>query len=120
MEVKEIGDIQFKSLPLPRLEINNLDISLDSDQENLKTKNLIIFTKLIYIYNFRDFKANKIILKDSTIKINFKKINNLKKYLLKPQKKISFENLDLFLNDNESHFLLDETVEYVYDGAKNR
>tara|TARA_Y100000816_G_scaffold25935_1_gene16639 strand:+ start:2092 stop:3495 length:1404 start_codon:yes stop_codon:yes gene_type:complete len=118
LEVKEIGDIQFKSLPLPRLEINNLDISLDSDQENLKTKNLTIFTKLIYIYNFRDFKANKIILKDSTIKINFKKINNLKKYLLKPQKKISFENLDLFLNDNDKSFLEVKNINFSNYGFK--
>ena len=59
--------IKFKALPLPRLELKNATVSLNNTPVKLKVNDLKIFPEFFSIYNYNNFRINKIILKNSDV-----------------------------------------------------
>ena len=86
LQIKQMGEIEFRSFPFPNLKIKNIKSNLKSERLNLTSKNLIIYPSLFSIYNFRNFNIKKIEIADIYIKSNFvdlktllRSIKNLKK-----------------------------------------
>jgi len=79
IEVKNFNTIKFYIFPIPNLKIKNVDLKIKGEPIKLNTDNLIIFLSLKSIYNFNNFKANKIILNDSDLEIEIGKLINLDK-----------------------------------------
>ena len=99
LEINTLGDIEFKSLPSPRIEISKVNSNFYANDIKIKSEKLILFPKLLSIYNFKKFEANKIRLEDSDLPINFTRINFFIEKTLKLNKKINFYNLNIKIKD---------------------
>ena len=60
LNIKNIEKIEFNPLPAPNLQLNILNSNLHSKDLNLKIQKLIIYPKLLSIYNFQRFETRKI------------------------------------------------------------
>ena len=99
LEINTLGDIEFKSLPLPRIEISKVNSNFYADDIKIKSEKLVIYPKLLSIYNLEKFEANKVRLEDSDLPINFTNINLFIKKTLKLNKKFNFKNLNVKIKD---------------------
>ena len=95
LKINKYEKIEYKSLPVPSLEIQNIEAGVAPESFKINIKNLNIYPKLFNIYNYENFEAskivlnkNKILLADVEIKIFFDYIYNLKN-------KLKFKNLDI-------------------------
>ena len=81
-EISKYEKVEFKAFPLPKLIFKNININLNSSSIEIKVKNLKIYPKLLNIYNYENYRSNKIILKDSYGELKFNDTKMFIKYLL--------------------------------------
>ena len=105
IEVKNFNTIKFYIFPIPNLKIKNVDLKIKGEPIKLNTDNLIIFLSLKSIYNFNNFKANKIILNDSDLEIEIGKLIKIINHTNKFKSKFSIKNLNLNLINKEKNIL---------------
>ena len=60
LTLNKYENIKYNSLPFPNLEIQNVDISINSGSIQIKAASLSIYPKLLNIYHYEDFETNKI------------------------------------------------------------
>ena len=101
-KVKSSDDINFKSLPIPRIEIKNVETELNEISDYLYTNKLIIYPKLFSIYNYDKFQVSKIILDKSTIKLDVQDLKSFLIDILNKNKNFSIKDLDIILIDDNS------------------
>ena len=79
LKIIEYEDIKYNSLPVPNLEIKNIVSGINVDLININSESLIIYPKLLNIYNYKIFEVNKIVLNRNRIllEVNYL-IKNLK------------------------------------------
>ena len=118
LEVKNIGEIKFKSFPVPNLEIINIDGKFFSDKINLNSKKLIIYPKLTGIYNFENFEILEINLLDNEIISDFENINVLTKNILKLDKKFKISGLNINIQDIDQRIISLKNVNLSNYGHK--
>ena len=104
-KINNYDKIKFNQLPVPNLEIQNASIELDNFNNEINVKNLRIFPKFLNIYNYENFKTNKIILKDSDVILDFSDLNNFTKQFISQKNKINFKNLNIKIADKEKIIL---------------
>ena len=90
-KINNYDKIKFNQFPLPNLEIQNASIKLDNVNDEINVKNLRIFPKFLNIYNYENFKANKIILKDSNVILDFSDLKIFTKQLISQKSKINLK-----------------------------
>ena len=120
LKINKFENIEYRSLPVPSLEIQNIDAAIISESLKINIINLKIYPKLLNIYNYENFEANKIVLNknkillaDFEIKIFFDYIYNLKN-------RLKFRNLDLKIyRDKESLINLEKINFSNYGYKKN-
>jgi len=95
LDVESLENIKFNSLPVPNFEIQNSIMKLNSSKIGIKTKKIQIYPKLINIYTYKNFKANKVILSESKISLEINDLKTLGKYIYKLDNRIILNNLDL-------------------------
>jgi hypothetical protein len=89
-------DIKFKSLPKPHLEIFDANlIEEKKDTFQINTKKLILYPKLLNIYNFKNLETNKIILIKNKILLDDKDLKPLIRYIYNLRNRLAFRNLNL-------------------------
>ena len=98
IKLSSYDGIDYHSLPLPSLNFSNVGISIGKDSLQINANNLIIYPKLISIYNFKNFETNKIILKNNKILIDDSELKILIKYIYNLKNRLTFKNLDLKIN----------------------
>ena len=118
MEINTLGDIKFKSLPLPRIEISKVNSNFYANDIKIKSEKLIIFPKFLSIYNFEKFEANKVKLEDSDLPINFIRINFFIEKILKLDKKINFYNLNIKVKDKATSIIDLKKINFKNFGYK--
>ena len=79
--INQYNKIKFTSFPFPKLEIKNTKISLNSSSKDLNVKNLIIYPKLLSIYNYENFQSKKLVLSKGNVTLETSEINNFFKYI---------------------------------------
>ena len=87
------------------MELKNVLIDDENITKIFLVKNLKIFPKLISFYHYENFKINKIVLKDSVILSDISKIETLTKKLIYKKNKISIDQLNLEIFDNNKSIL---------------
>ncbi len=102
LELVSYKSIKFNSFPNPSLEINNAKINIKPSKTNLFVKNLKLTPKLISIYNYDNFKTNKIFLKNNNITLEARELKDLGNYLINLNSKVKFENLNLLIENNNN------------------
>ena len=118
LELKKIENISYNSLPVPHLEISNLSINFYSDSTNLITNKLIIYPKLLSIYNYKNFQIKKIKLENNDLKINYGEIKSIITKVFSFKNKIHLKNLNLVIYDNGLNIVELNKVNFLNYGYK--
>ena len=105
IKIIKLNTIEFNSFPIPYLELEGLLSNLDSKNLEIKTEKLIIYPKLLSIYNFNNFDVRKIKLINNDTKINFQELKFFSKNIFKLEKKINFTNLNLEIRDRNKKII---------------
>ena len=100
-DILEYEKIEFEILPLPKLNIKNARINLKSTNINVDTENLIIFPKLLSLYNYENFQSKKIIYKNNNIVLDFSALTSFVEHLFNQKNKLFIDNLNLKIIDKE-------------------
>jgi len=117
LRLDKYGSIKYNSFPKPRLKILDANLIIEKkDTLQINVTNLILYPKLLSIYNSKNFKINKIILdknkillKDSDFKILINYISNLKG-------KLAFKNLDLKIDRKDKVLINLEKINFTNYG----
>ena len=118
LKIVKTESIKFYPFPLAKIELNDVVTSLNSSKVDLITKKLIIYPKLITLYNYNNFESKKIEFKKNSISTDFKSLKNLYKYILNIEKKIQIKNLNLFVKNFENTLFKLNNVSFSNYGYK--
>ena len=105
IDIEKMGSIKFKSFPTPHLQIDNLTANYLLNETKLEVEKLLIFPKLISIYNYDNFEVRKIKLLNSIIKTDIKKIDLLSKKIFDIKQKIYFKDSKIKITDSNNIIL---------------
>jgi len=101
LTINKYKNIKYNSLPIPNIEIQNIDISIKAESFNANGASLIIYPKLFNIYNYENFDANKIIFYKNKIILSDSNLKVFTDYIFTLKNKISFKNSNLTINREE-------------------
>ena len=120
LNIADYEKIEFQSLPVPKIKFDNVLIKFDKPFFDLKIKNLIIYPRFISIYNNENFQTNKVVLKDNSIILEISNLKNFLKKLLKQNKKLFIDNLNInIVNKTKPVLRLDNLKFANYGYNKN-
>ena len=100
LTLNKYENIKYNSLPFPNLEIQNVDISINSGSIQIKAASLSIYPKLLNIYHYEDFETNKIVLTKNKILLPESNLKYLISYIYNLKNSLTIKNLDLKINRN--------------------
>ena len=112
LKLNRYESIKYNSLPIPNLEIQNADMTIEEDSLKLSVENLNIYINLFNIYNFKDFKANKIVLNKNKLLLSDSDLKFLIVYIYDLKNRLTFKNLDLKINRKEEPLITLKKIEY--------
>ena len=118
IEIKEYKSITFSSFPTPNLKINDLKVNFNSNTENIKIQELTIYPEILNIYNYKKFLITKIKFNNSDVEIELKNFKAFCKNILKFEKKLSFKNLNLKIDDNGKNSVNLKNINFSNYGYK--
>ena len=95
LELNSFNDINFNIFPLPHLLIQNANTKIKNQPIILDSSNIKIFLNIKNIYNYKNFKAKKIILNKNKVFLEASKSKELINYLFKLKHKLKIINLDM-------------------------
>jgi len=112
LKLNNYENIKYNFLPAPNLKIKNANISIRSDSLKIDVGNLIIYPKLLNIYNNEDFKAKKIILNKNNILLDISDFKILINYIYNLKNKLTIKKLDLQINRKNKFLTNIEEIDY--------
>ena len=112
LDINKYDNIKYHALPRPYIEIQNAEVSIEADSIQMNVAMINIYPKLLNIYNFKNFKANKIVLDKNKISLLVSDLKNLITYIYKLNNKIFFENLDIAINRKNFHLISLKKISY--------
>ena len=118
LELWKIGKIDFKSFPIPKLEIEDVEINFLSNKQNIKTKKLKIYPKLTSIYNFRKFEAKKIKLEKNDLTTDFEAFKLFLQKIIRLEKKIHLDDLNVRIKNINQAFVDIKRISFLNYGYK--
>jgi hypothetical protein len=102
LKLLKYENIKYNVFPLPNLEIQNVSTSIKADIIQMDVTSLNIYPKLLNIYDYEDFEANKIVFIKNKILLEEKNLKHLIEYISNLKNKLVFKNLDLKIDKNKS------------------
>ena len=111
-KIIKLEKIEFRAFPIPNLELSNVQVNVKNTEIDLDIKNMIIFPKLISIYNFENFQTNKLILKNNSTVLEASNVMLLIKKLFEQKNKLSLSNLNLSITDKNKFILNLENINF--------
>jgi hypothetical protein len=110
--------IKYNSFPLPNLEINNADLSFERNSLFINVANFKIYPKLISIYNYEDFKINKVVINKNKISLSDAELKFFFNHIYNLSNKIKFKNLNLNINKKKKHLIDFKKINFSNYGYK--
>ena len=80
LSVNEYETIEFQALPLPKLKFKKVNLKFKSKNIKFDVKTLIIYPKVVNIFNYQNFNSRKIVLKENDIILNLSDLKFLINY----------------------------------------
>ena len=111
LTLNDYEDIKYNSLPKPNLEIQNVDLSIETDSVNMNVKSLNIYPKLFSIYNHENFVINKIVLSKNKALLSDSDLKVLISYIYSLKKRLTFKNLDIKISRKDASLI---NLEKIY------
>ena len=118
LKIKNIEKIQYNIFPVPNLEIKNASLNFLNDDLEIEAKKVYIFPNILKIYNFENFKSNKINFINCDIKIKTKYISSFYKKIVSQKNKINFHKTTIQLLDDTKPVLSLTNLNYSNYGHK--
>ena len=115
-EINNYEKIEYNIFPVPNLELKNVQINLQPSSVNLTSKYLKIYPNFLSIYNYENFKSNKIIFKNTIINLESKNLKFLANQLLHQKSKLYFDNLAINISDNDNHVVSLKNLKFANFG----
>ncbi len=109
-EIVEYEKIKYKVFPFPRLELKKVETKFLNANTNLYISNLEVYPKILSIYNFNHFAVSKIILNDNVANLEISNFLLFLEQLLSQNKKMSLNDLNLKIVNNDKLVLRLENV----------
>ena len=100
LNIKETGKIQFNIFPLPNLEISNANLDFNKLSQ-IKANKVLIYPRILRIYDFQNFEANKISIMDGKLNLKAEDLSSFYRTLINQKKKLSFNNISIEINDKK-------------------
>jgi len=121
LKLNRYATIKYNFLPIPNLEIQNADVSIENDSLKLSVENLSIYINLLNIYNFKDFKANKVVLNKNKLLLSDSDLKFLITYIYELKNRLAFKNLDLKISRKGEPLINLKKIDYSnYGYNKNK
>jgi hypothetical protein len=105
LTLSKYEDIKYHSLPKPHFEIQNGNVNTKTGPIDIFVASLNIYPKLLSIYNYEHFEANKIILNKNKILILDSDLVHFINYIYNLKNRLTFKNLHLKINKNNSSLI---------------
>ena len=102
LKVVKSESIKFYPFPFARLELNDVGTKLNSSNINVVTKKLIVYPKIVSLYDYKNFDSNKIKLNKNLISSDFFSLKDLYEYILNIEKKLQIRNLNLLIKNYDN------------------
>ena len=102
LELLNFNTIKFKVFPFPNLFIENANIKIKKYSINLKSNNIIIFLNIKNLYNYKNFKVNRIILNDNELTINVNRSKDIINYIKNLKNKLDIIALNINLKKKKN------------------
>ena len=118
LELNDYSKIKYKIFPLPNLSIKNANLKIIESPIILNSNNIDIFLKLKNIYNYKNFKANKILLNQNELSVDLAKSQDLINYFKKLKYKLAVKNLNLNLKKNNNSIIKIKNIKFYNYGYK--
>ena len=62
LKLNKYSEIDFYILPIPKIEIKNVNSKFNKVSSNIYSDKIILYPKLLNIYNYKNFEIKKLIL----------------------------------------------------------
>ena len=98
LHLNNYEDIKYSFIPQPKLKIKNAELSIKKKLIRADIENLILYPKLLSIYNYDNFSLNKIILNKNNILLSDQDLKILIKYIYKLRNKLIFAAIPVLNN----------------------
>jgi hypothetical protein len=102
LKLQEYENIKYNALPIPNIEIKNIKAGVETDTIKIDALSLKIYPKLLNIYNYVDFKTNKIVLNKSRILLSDNNLKALIAYIYNSKNKLIIINSNLQVKKSDS------------------
>ena len=99
LKVVKTESIKFYPFPFAKLELNDVVTKLNFSNINVVTKKLIVYPKIVSLYDYKNFDSNKIKLNKNLISSDFFSLKDLYEYILNIEKKLQIRNLNLLIKN---------------------
>ena len=120
LKIKDMESVEYKALPIPSLQIKNLDTNFFSDNILIKSNQLTLYLKLFSIYNYDNFSVKRIKLENNYIDTNLENIKYLSSSILNLKKKVFFKNLNIIFRNEENKIFEMKKINFLnYGYQKN-
>jgi hypothetical protein len=100
-QISKYEKIEFKALPIPKIEYKNVLINFKQSPIELNTNKLTIYPKFHNIYNHENFQSNKIALLENEIILEAVDLKFFIKNLIDQKNKFYFNNLNIEINSKK-------------------
>ncbi len=112
LKLNKYEGIKYNSLPIPNIEIQNADISINETMLKISTSNMKIYPKLFSIYNYENFESKKIILIENKILLQSTDLKSFINYIYTLKKKLNFINLNIKIAKKENTLMNLEKINF--------
>ena len=120
INIEKLEKIEFNVFPIPNLKIKNTILNFSSNNLKMNSQTLIIYPKLIYLYDYKNFNAKKIRLQNNDLTLEIKDIKLLKRYLNNQKNKVEINNLDLEIKNKNTFIINLKNIEFKNYGYKKQ
>ncbi len=118
VNLKDYKNIKFNSFPIPNLEIQNARIELKQNPFKIDVLKLNIYPKFASIYNFKNFKTNKIIFNKNKILLEDSDLKILGNYIYNLKNRFSFKDLEIEIIRKNQSILNIKKINFSNHGNK--
>ena len=102
LKINKHSEINYYILPKPKIEIKNVETKSKQISSTLFIDRLILYPKIMSIYNYNEFQINKLIAKKNKIKLEFSELDIFIKNILNKKKNFFLKDLDIDLNEKKN------------------
>ena len=118
IKILKYEKIEFNLFPVPYIEFKNALIKSNTPPVELNVKKLKIYPKFLSIYNYQNFRSNKIVFKNSNMTLETFDFKFFLKKFVKQKNNFYFDDLNIKINNALKSLVSVEKIKFANYGYK--